>query len=1100
MFLVISTSMCEKKLVFLLDTGSQISLIKAEKILDTKINTSQTIEIIGIADNKILRSLGIVKPFLNFSDRLLSNNFHVLHENMYLRPDGIIGADFLIKYSGIIDIPQKMLTLSQPESFSDQIEKEIKHLSSFRIKKSGDDKYLDEKQYESAVQNYIKYEKSRVNVINKSEKENSDKFYYDKLPESHFQGFEIQKTEKLSNNENSDFCLVQSPNFQPYEIKLNREIEFDDSPLTDPIERRDYLMQVLNLNGLNELQISEISEILLKYSSAFYIPNDILKPTQIYKHKIKLKPNVDTVCVKQYKIPFAQRDQARKIVLDWEKNGVIRKSTSRFNSPLLIVPKKPDSLGNKQYRAVIDFRAVNKVTIPQLYPLPLPDELFDMLHGSTIYTVLDVHAAYHQIELAEECRGITAFNALNHHYEFCMLPFGLQSSGIAWLHTIHRVLQKFLEKNEIFVYVDDICMWSTNTSSHTNLIKRVLAQLTKYNIKLKPEKCKFFQDNIQYLGYKISKKGLEIDQTKTKCIQNYPAPRNLKELQRFLGFVNFYRKYIYDFGKIASPLYKLCKKDTTYEWNESTQKAFDILRQKLMSPPVLAFPNFDLDFVVVSDSSDVAAAAILANKEGKNERPIQYFSRTFNDAQKKYSTVHKELLAAVWGITWFRNFLIGRPFYLIVDQKSLLYLIKGEYKNTRVHRWAIELMEYEFEIIHREGRLNYCADALSRIEIDNDQNEIENKSFKTICLVKTRSKTAEEIDRRKNLNDQNDKELTGNDKSKNQNNESISKNNFLINERRGFVFESKEFDQICFLLSGKNCRLLKQLQHKMKKQIKIDNVDNNEILKIDKIKSLILFPPLLSDAYNLSIADQTIKTFIAYLTQNLYENVAINFDIRDMTSYNVFKRLLRKWFSNTNISLTIYLNLIIQITDPIEINKILVEFHNTTHGGHAGWNRMYENIKKYFTWSNMISDIKSFVKNCDSCQRIKITRHTKQPIVISDTPSSSFANVAIDHVGRITTSDQGNSYILTAICVLTKYAIAIPVPDLTADITAKYLVERVFLTFGYPEILTSDNHQTFQGNLFKSICKFLKINRVFTSPYTPKSNTVERFHSTLHNS
>lgn len=362
-------------------------------------------------------------------------------------------------------------------------------------------------------------------------------------------------------------------------------------------------MEKIDLTGLTECQIKIVSDICLKYSEAFYIPNDIMRPTPIYKHIFNLKPEAEIINVKQFRIPYAQRDELRKTIEMWEKNGIIRKSMSRFNSPIMLVPKKPDIHGNPQHRAVIDFRKVNSASIPQLYPLPLPDELFDMLHGSEIYSVLDVHMAYHQIELDESCRFITGFSALNHHYEFCMLPFGLQSSGIAWLHAIHRVLQKFLNKN-VFVYVDDVILWDTNESNHINAIKRVLNQLIKYNMKLKPEKCKFLQNHVRYLGYKISKNGLEIDDTKTKCITNYPIPKNLKQVQRFLGFVNFYRKYIPEFGKIASPLYKLCKKDVPFVWDNKTQEAFDTLRMKLIQPPILSFPNFKLPFVVVSDASD----------------------------------------------------------------------------------------------------------------------------------------------------------------------------------------------------------------------------------------------------------------------------------------------------------------------------------------------------------------------------------------------------------------------------------------------------------------------------------------------------------------
>lgn len=810
-----------------------------------------------------------------------------------------------------------------------------------------------------------------------------------------------------------------------------------------------------------------------------------MKPTPVYKHDIKLKPNADVVCIKQYRVPFAQRDELQKQVMNWEKMGVIQKSTSRFNSPLMLVKKQPDSEGRKQFRAVLDYNQLNKICIPQLYPLPLPDELFDMLHGSTVYTVLDVYAAYHQVELEESCRYITAFSALNHHYEFKMLPFGLQSSGIGWLYAIHRVLQKFINKG-VFVYVDDVCLWSSNESDHVLLIKRVLKQLIKCNIKLKPEKCKFLQNHIFYLGYKISKKGLEVDHRKTACIKKYPIPKNLKELQRFIGFVNFYRKYIPEFSRIALPLYKLCKKDSPYIWNDKTQLAFDLLREKLMNPPVLAYPCFDLPFVVISDASNYAAAAILTNRDGKDERPIQYFSRTFNDAQSRYSTVHKELLAAIWGITWFRSFLLGRPFYLVVDQKSLIYILSGKFKETRVHRWAIELMEYDFQVIHREGKLN-CADALSRIRI-NEEELTKDEKPKIVCLVQTRSKTSE-------LQKQTHPKHDGKSKDVNKDRSKF----YQIIENKGFQLQSSKYDQIIFFLDDLNCRLSKQLQHKMKKIVEIDNLNFGEIYQIDENKCILLVPRVISTQSSILETEKSVKTLVCYLTQNNFEKVAFNVDFPHHLSYLQFKKIIRDLFSSTQIQVTIYLNQVIVVTDVNEINKILYEFHNTISAGHAGWNRMYQSIKRYYSWNNMISDIKKYAINCEKCQKSKLNRHTKQPMTISSTPTTSFQNIAIDHVGKIITSAQGNSYILTVLCVLTKYAIAIPVPDTGAQMAARALVEKVFLIYGYPEQITSDNHKTFESGLFKSINKLLKIHHVFTSPFTPKSNTVERFHKTLGN-
>lgn len=225
----------------------------------------------------------------------------------------------------------------------------------------------------------------------------------------------------------------------------------------------------------------------------------------------------------------------------------------------------------------------------------------------------------------------------------------------------------------------------------------------------------------------------------------------------------------------------------------------------------------------------------MANKNGKEERPIQYFSKTFNDAQKKYSTVEKELLAAIWGIKWFRSFLLGKPFYLVIDQKSLLWLIKGEYKNTRVHRWAIDLMEFQIEVIHREGKLN-SADALSRI--DTSEKEEHNKN-KITCLVTTRAKTKELIH---NMDKSNNDHLENDHLNMNsqKNITETGENNKVYNiiEKRGFVFNNREFDHISFFFDKMSCKIKKQPQHKMKKTLEVNNLNYGEILSFDENKSI----------------------------------------------------------------------------------------------------------------------------------------------------------------------------------------------------------------------------------------------------------------------
>lgn len=401
-------------------------------------------------------------------------------------------------------------------------------------------------------------------------------------------------------------------------------------------------------------------------------------------------------------------------------------------------------------------------------------------------------------------------------------------------------------------------------------------------------------------------------------------------------------------------------------------------------------------------------------------------------------------------------------------------------------------MEYDFEVIHREGTKNQ-ADALSRIKIDEDE---QTNQIKVICKVTTRSKSREQIDEQNTEANKNEKT----------NEKMIKKppihinDRFYIDEKRSFMYESKNYDHISYFFSHINCKLHKQLQHKIKKQIEIKNLNYGEIFVVDQNKSIILIPSLLRSNTFILNAEESLKTFAIFVAQKGFQEVAINVDIRDNLSYFELKKLLRKWFATANTNLTLYLNTVIQVTDPVEIDRILLDFHVSIQtGAHSGWNRMYANIKKYFQWQNMIADIKSFTYNCEQCQKNKVTKHTKQPIQISNTPTTSFQQIAIDHVGKLVPSTNNNAYILTVICVLTKYAIAIPVPDNGAETTARNLVEKVFLIFGYPEMITMDNHQTFNSDLIKQILKYLKVHQVFTSPFSPKSNTDERIHSTLGN-
>lgn len=247
-------------------------------------------------------------------------------------------------------------------------------------------------------------------------------------------------------------------------------ISENENQIIDKSKRLEYLMQKFDLEHLDNKAIENIKEICYECSDVFFIEGDELKPTSAYIHSIKLKPNVDTVHTKQYRIPEGHKHEIERQINELEEQDIIEKSTSRFNSPLLLVKKAPDKYGKPQSRLVFDYRKVNEASIPQKYPMPMMDEIIDQMSGTTYFTKLDVKSAYHQILLDENCRHITAFSTTYNHYQFKKVPVGSQSSPVAWLYTISRVLQKFINRN-LFTYMDDIVLVNKDQESNIKLLK-----------------------------------------------------------------------------------------------------------------------------------------------------------------------------------------------------------------------------------------------------------------------------------------------------------------------------------------------------------------------------------------------------------------------------------------------------------------------------------------------------------------------------------------------------------------------------------------------------------------------------------------------------
>lgn len=311
------------------------------------------------------------------------------------------------------------------------------------------------------------------------------------------------------------------------------------------------------------------------------------------------------------------------------------------------------------------------------------------------------------------------------------------------------------------------------------------------------------------------------------------------------------------------------------------------------------------------------------------------------------------------------------------------------------------------------------------------------------------------------------------------------------------IISNSSYDHIFSLINKINEKTHKELQHKFKRIINIDDLKYGELFAIKNNHSIARISQLLLTSHQIKDTERTLQLLKTLAQNKSHENIALNIDFSDARSYFEFKTIIRGIFSSSNIKVTLFLNKIIEILDIDDIKNTLNNYHSTLLGGHASYERMLNSIRKYYKWNNMGSDVKNYVKNCTICQKNKITRHNRQPLIITSIPIACFETIFIDHIGKINPVIDNYAYILTIICDLSKFAIAVAVPDNGADTTARKLVENVFLKYGFPSKIVSDNHKTFTGETLRKISKILKINQVFTSPYTPSSNVVERFHRTL---
>lgn len=416
--------------------------------------------------------------------------------------------------------------------------------------------------------------------------------------------------------------------------------------------------------------------------------------------------------IKQRYYPVSKKmeEEMHSQVDEMLSNGVIEPSNSGWSSPVVMVKK-----ANGKYRFCVDFRKVNAVSQPDAYPLPYMDAILRKLQKAKYISTIDLSSAYHQIPLEEGSRPTTAFTVPGKGlFQFKRMPYGLSYAGATFQRLIDKVIGPELEPYA-YSYLDDIIIVSEDFETHMKILDKVLTRIQSAGLTINWEKSEFCRNEVKYLGVIVNRDGFRPDPAKVEPILNYPAPKNIKQLRRFLGMASWYRKFLDNFATIAEPLTRLTSVKRAYVWTDVQQDAFEKVKALVASAPLLQRPDFEQTFVVQTDASDTGLGVCLIQMINGEERVLEFASCVMNAAQRNYSVTERECLAVVWAIQKFRPYIEGYHFKVITDHSSLRWLCNLANPTGRLARWALELQGYSFEVEHRRGALNHVPDALSRM-------------------------------------------------------------------------------------------------------------------------------------------------------------------------------------------------------------------------------------------------------------------------------------------------------------------------------------------------------------------------------------------------
>lgn len=775
-------------------------------------------------------------------------------------------------------------------------------------------------------------------------------------------------------------------------------------------------------------------ELFAQFESVFpdklpTVDTKVAPPPGTVVHRIELKPGAQPYTRPLRRMSTRELDELKAQLQEYLDSGRLRPSESPWGTNVIFVKKKDGSL-----RFCVDYRGLNDLTVRNSYPLPHMDDLFDRLAGAQYFSKIDLRTGFYQIPLPEEDRAKTAFRTRYGHFEWTVLPMGLTNAPATFQHLMNHTFREFLDRC-VLVFLDDIVVYSRTLNDHVRDVRAALQRLKDTGLYAKKSKCELFMHEIEFLGHRVGRYGLRVMPDKVEAIRKWPRPATRSEVRSFLGLAGYYRRFVAGFSRVAAPLHDLTKtaEGTSFAWSDTAQSAFDALKRALQEAPVLALPDPDRQYVVDTDASDYATGAVLQQDFGRGLQPIAFMSHKMSDAETRYPTHDKEMLAVINMLGEWRTYLQGRqPFTIRIrtDHNSLQYFMTQQSHSARQARWMDKLADFDFKIEYIKGPTNTVADALSR-RADH---------LSPLCGNSAAAAEANAID-------------------------SETGEQVLATLSRMQLFRLPMFSPPTaqWLLAAAERVVTRSRKVATERTDRL--AGQEQVPRDASAAASIPAMPAAVDSEDLSVLPLADQLRRAASSDAAYRSVMESLSGRPSADSPLSVR----------DGLMYHGDRVVVPHDPRLRTLLLSEAHDSSASGHTGVAATKDRLSSRVYWAGMSSDVHDYVVSCDSCQRNKVEqRRTAGLLRPPPVPNEPGYAINMDFVFGLPRTRRGHTGYLSMTCRLSNWLqVALCDDSVTAERAAELIFNQWVAHYGLPAVIISDRDPRFTGRFWRELWRLL---------------------------